>query len=337
MAKGGKQPRAAVIGVGHFGLLHARKMARMPGLELVAVADIQPGRAETVARELGVKAITDYRDLLGGVDAVSIAVTTAAHHDVAAAFLDAGVDVFLEKPIAVNLAEAGRLIDKARERSAILQIGHIERFGGLYTALREVVERPLYIETVRVAPFTTRGTDVSVVLDVMIHDIDLILGLARAPLSAARAVGAPVFSANDDIASARLEFANGCVANLTASRISRKTERRMRFFQHDCYVSADFERKSLLIARRTEDGDSGTGLPIVFEDRQFPDADALGQELEAFLDSVRHRHPPAVSGEDGRAALAAAIMISESLQAHRELLQRSGLIGPVSVTPDTAS
>lgn len=317
--------RVAVIGVGHFGRLHARKLANMPGVNLVAIADADGARAESLAEELGVDAVDDYRALEKRVDAVSVAVTTAAHHEVAAFFLDAGADVFVEKPIAATLQQADDLIAKARKSKAILQVGHIERFGGLYNALREAIHQPLFIEAVRISPFAERGTDISVVLDVMIHDIDLILGLAGAGLQSAEAVGGPVFSANDDIANARLMFANGCVANLTASRISLKKERRMRFFQNDSYVAVDFDHKSLRIVRRDDNSNTG-GLPVDFQDVQISDSDALYEELESFLACVRERGTPAVSGQAGREALAAAIMIAESLQAHHDLLRKSGLI-----------
>jgi predicted dehydrogenase len=318
--------RAAVVGIGHFGGLHARKLAEMPGVDLVAVADADAGRAAAVAKELGVEAPSDYRDLARRVDAVSVTVTTAAHHEVASFFLDSGVDVFVEKPIAATLEQADSLIAKAQAQQAILQVGHIERFGGLYNAIRDAVERPLFIEAIRIAPFAERGTDVSVVLDVMIHDIDLILGLAGAPLKSAEAVGGPVFSSNDDIAAARLKFANGCVANLTASRISLKKERRMRFFQHDAYVAVDFDHKSLRIVRRT-DTPKALGLPVDFQDLQLDESDALYEELASFFTCVRERRTPAVTGADGREALAAAITISESLRAHHEWIRQTGLIG----------
>jgi predicted dehydrogenase len=318
--------RVGVVGVGHFGRLHAQKFAQMPDVDLVAVADADDARARDTAESLGVESLGDYRDLVDRIDAISVTVSTAAHHEVAAFFLDAGVDVFVEKPIAATLPEADNLIGKARAHKAILQVGHIERFGGLFKAVRDAVRRPLFIEAIRIAPFASRGTDVSVVLDVMIHDIDLILGIAGAPLEIAEAVGGPVFSSNDDIASARLKFANGCVANLTASRISLKKERRMRFFQHDAYVAVDFDHKSLRIVRRRE-GLATADLPVDFQDLQLDESDALYEELESFCARVRDRGRPAVTGEDGRDALAAAIMISESLQAHHELLRKSGLIG----------
>lgn len=317
--------RVGVIGVGHFGRRHAVKLSGMPNAQLVALADADMRRAKAEAQELNVEAVSHYKKLVGRVDAVSVTVTTAAHHEVAAFFLDAGIDVFVEKPIAATLEQADSLIAKADARGAILQVGHIERFGGLFNAIRDAVHRPLFIEAIRIAPFATRGTDVSVVLDVMIHDLDLILAVAGAPLQSAEAVGGPVFSPNDDIASARLKFANGCVANLTASRISMKKERRMRFFQHDAYVAVDFDSKTLRLVRRT-DKPAGAGLPVDVQDLQLDESDALHEELESFLECVRERRQPLVTGEDGREALAAAVTISRSLRDHHEMIRRSGLI-----------
>ncbi|TVR82946.1 MAG: gfo/Idh/MocA family oxidoreductase [Rhodospirillales bacterium] len=320
--------RAAVIGVGHFGRFHAQKFAAIDGADLVAVCDVDGDRAETVAAELGTRAVPDYRSLVGAVDAVSVVVPTRDHHCIARAFLEGGAHVLVEKPIAGDLAEADDLIRVARERERVLQVGHLERFSPVRRAMDAIVTQPLYIEAHRITSFRERGTDVSIVLDLMIHDIDLVLSLVDAPVEHIEAVGAPVLSGRDDIANCRIRFANGCVASITASRISAKTERKMRLFQPNAYLSADFVSHTLTLAeRRQGDEPAEAGIPVP----GFPDVcvlqrtlaadDSLLREVEAFLTAIRDGTPPLVSGEDGRRALATAMTIRETLERHRAFVQ----------------
>jgi predicted dehydrogenase len=304
----------AVIGCGHFGRYHAEKLARLDAALLVAVVDSDADAAARVAAAHGCQALTDYRELAGRVQAVSVVVPTALHFEVAAFFLEAGVHVLVEKPITRTVSEARHLVDLAGARGLVLQVGHLERFNAAVLALSDVLERPLFVESHRLAAFQPRGTDVTVVLDLMIHDIDLIQTLVGAPLARVEAVGVPVLSAQDDIANARLAFESGCIANVTASRVSLKAERKMRLFQRDCYVSIDFQNRQAVIARKGA-GEMFPGVPnIALENRRFEQGDALLLEIEAFLRSVREGAPVAVTGEQGLLALETAERISASLQ-----------------------
>ena len=236
------------------------------------------------------------------------------------------IHLLVEKPITVTVDSANALIATAKARGLTLQVGHLERFSPAYFALAERVGKPLFIEANRIAPFNPRAKDVNVVLDLMIHDIDLITALVGAPLISVDAVGAAVVSEGEDIVSARLGFASGCAANLTASRVSLKTERSMRIFQPDTYLVADLAQRKVTI-RRKGDGEMFPGIPnIETEEFSFEEADALGQEIAAFIHCVRQREIPAVNGEAGRDAVQAALMITDSLQAHRRLLEQSGVI-----------
>jgi len=313
--------RTAVIGVGHFGKFHAEKFGRLEGSDLVAVVDIDVDRAKEVGENYGVVAITDYRDLYDSVDAVSIAVPTNAHFEVARDLLNQGIHVLVEKPITNSLDSANELIETAERNNVLLQVGHIERFSGVYTSLADHVSRPLYIECHRIAPFLTRGTDVNVILDVMIHDIDLILALVNAPVTSVSAIGAPVLSASEDIANARLEFANGCVATITASRVSLKTERKMRIFQPDCYITVDFKESTMARLSAAEPLGSSQLPKINRSEWSYPETDSLELEIAAFLEAVRGNTTVPVDGAAGRDALQTAIMISDSLQAHRKLVE----------------
>lgn len=313
--------RTAVIGVGHFGKFYAEKFARVTGSDLVAVADIDAKRAKEVGDTYGVEAVADYRDLYGSVDAVSVAVPTNTHFEVALGFLNHGIHVLVEKPITDRVDTANQLIEAAERNDALLQVGHIERFSGVYTSVAEHVTRPLYIESHRVSPFLERGSEVNVILDVMIHDIDLILALVDAPVTSVSAIGAPVLSASEDIANARLEFANGCVATITASRVSLKTERKMRIFQPDSYITVDFKESTM--ARLLVDGTLGSSLlpNINRNEWSYPETDSLELEIAAFVQAVIEKTPVQVDGLAGRNALQTAIMISDSLQAHRKLVE----------------
>ena len=309
-----KKIRAAVIGVGYLGQFHAEKYGQVSNAELVAVADTSRERAEEIAARLGTKACADYRELIGRVDAVSIATPTRHHYEVALCFLEQGIHVLLEKPITTTLEEADDLIRIAAKQRAVLQIGHLERFNPAFTALSGVINKPGFIEAVRVAPFKPRGTDVSVVLDLMIHDIELIQHIVGAGVRRIDSVGAPVFTGNADIANARILFENGCVANVTASRISQGTERRMRIFQHDAYINVDFQEKKVAISRKGS-GEMFPGIPNVeVKEESFEQGDALKSEIEAFLEAVATGKPPVVTGEDGRRALETALLINEQIE-----------------------
>jgi predicted dehydrogenase len=308
-----KKLRTAVVGVGYLGQFHAEKYAQLPNAELVAVVDADRQRADEIAAKLGSRGVTDYRQILDEVDAVSIVVPTQYHFEVARAFLERGVHVLLEKPITTTLAEADELIRIAHERQVIFQVGHLERFNPVVMALGGILTKPGFIESVRIAPFKPRGTDVNVVLDLMIHDIDIIQNIVGSPVKQINSIGAPVFTDEEDIANARIQFANGCVANVTASRISLKSERRMRIFQPDSYISVDFQNKKLAVFRKG-DGEMFPGVPNVqMEEKSFEQGDALKSEIESFLDSVVSGKPPVVTGEDGRRALETALMINKKL------------------------
>ena len=308
-----KKLRTAVVGVGHLGRFHAEKYAQISGSELVAVVDTDRRRADEIGTSLGTRGYGDYRDILGKVDAVSIVVPTQYHFEVAWEFLEKGVHVLLEKPITTTLDEADELIRLADERKAVLQVGHIERFKPVVVALDGILTRPGFIESTRIAPFKPRGTDVNVVLDLMIHDIDIIQNIVKSPVRQINSIGAPVFTGEEDIANARILFENGCVANVTASRISFKSERRMRIFQPDAYISVDFQNKKLAVFRKGE-GESAPGVPdILMEEQSFEQGDALKSEIEAFLDAAAGGKSPVVSGRDGRAALETALMINKKL------------------------
>lgn len=309
--------RTAVIGVGYLGRFHAEKFAMLPQSELVAVADSREESAREVAGKLGVEAVTDYRTLLDRVDAVSIVVPTALHHPIARDFLDRGVHVLIEKPMTSTVEQAGELIELARQRGVVLQVGHLERFNNAILDLDQVLDQPMFIESHRLAPFKPRGTDVSVILDLMIHDIDIILNMVGSNLARIDASGVPVLSGEVDIANARLVFENGCVANVTASRISMKSERKMRIFQHDAYISVDFQDRVLSVHRKGS-GEMFPGIPdIESEQARHEDGDALKTEIEHFLSAAIEGREPLVTGEDGKRALESAIRITELLSDRR--------------------
>ena len=305
--------RTAVIGVGYLGNFHAQKYAAIPEVELVGVVDNDLKRAAEIAAALGTRAYGDHRELIGKVDAVSVVVPTQYHHAVARDFLSAGVHVLIEKPITVTIAEADELIALAEQNHAVFQVGHLERFNPVLVALEGVLQEPLFIESVRIAPFKPRGTDVNVVLDLMIHDIDIIQHIVRSPVDHIDAIGAPVFTGEEDIANARIVFKNGCVANVTASRISLKSERKMRIFQRDAYITLDFQNRKVLVAQRGS-GEIFPGVPNVkVDERELGEADALRSEIESFLLSIREGKSPQVSGLDGRMALETALKINRAL------------------------
>jgi len=316
-----KKLKMGVAGVGHFGKFHAAKIAASPAAELVAVADSNGGQAREVAALYGISGFDEPRDMLGQIDAVTVAVPTRAHFEVAQGFLEAGVHVLLEKPIADNLDDAKRLIALAQEKNLVLQIGHLPRFSGAAQFLHRRLNNPLFIESLRIAPFKPRGTDVSVILDLMIHDLDFILSLVQAPIASIDAAGAPVFSDAEDIANARVKFANGCIANITASRISLKTERQMRIFQSDAYIAVDFDKRKTRIVGKKSAGPVGGFSDVDVEEEGYEEVDELEREVEAFIAAVRDGTPPVVSGEDGLRALEAALSVADSLSANWDIVQ----------------
>ena len=306
--------KTAVIGVGYLGKFHAQKYAMLDKSDLVAVVDSDRDTAKGIAGQYGCKALTDYHELLGKVDAVSIAAPTTLHHQIARDFLENDTHVLIEKPITVTVDQADDLIKLAITHDLMIQVGHLERFNAAMMDLSHVLKTPKFIESHRLAPFNPRATDVNVILDLMIHDIDIILDIVKSDIQEIRASGTPVLTNSTDIANVRLEFENGCVANVTASRVSAKTERKMRIFQEDAYIAVDFHNRSLDIYRKGEK-ELHPGIPeIVNEKSTYDDSDALKLEIMAFLDSIDKGTPILVSGEDGRRALDAAIRISAMLK-----------------------
>jgi len=306
--------RTAVIGCGYLGRFHAQKYATLPNSELIGIADPDRAASGAVTAELGVAAYADYRELLGRVEAVSVVTPTPTHHVIAKAFLEAGAHVLVEKPMTVTVEEGVDLIAAAKHAGRILQVGHLERFNAAVQAVQPILTVPRFIESARLAPFKQRGTEVDVVLDLMIHDIDLILSIVRSPVVAVDAIGASVFSKEIDIANARLRFANGCVANATASRVSLKTERKLRLFQDDAYLSVDLHNKVLTVIRKGA-GVGADGMPqVAIEETSYEQGDALRTEIEAFLTAAIGGLAPPVSGEDGLLALRTAVSITEQLQ-----------------------
>jgi predicted dehydrogenase len=306
--------RAGVIGVGYLGRLHAQKIASFPDVRFAGVYDADPARAKAVAEECGTRAYASCRGLLRDVDAVSIAVPTTAHYRVAMDAIRTGAHVLLEKPIAANIRQARALVREAAKRGLVFQIGHVERFNPAVREAASFLAEPRFIECHRLGPFGGRGTDVDVVLDLMIHDIDLILSFVNSPVTRIHAVGVPVISPNVDIANVRLTFANGCVANVTASRVSARKQRKIRIFQEDAYVSMDFVEHKIQIFRRTRPG-GPEGVPeISGELLETEKGDSLRDEIRSFLDCAASGDAPKVSGADGLFALETAFRIRRRMR-----------------------
>ncbi len=308
------KPRVGVVGVGYLGRFHALIYSRLPGVELVGVTDIDGEQARRVGAEAGCASFTDPGALLGRVDAVSVVVPTTAHLDVAAPYLQRGVHMLLEKPIAADAGQGGEIVRLAEQSGAILQIGHLERFNAGIMALAERIDAPRFIEAQRMGGFVERATDVDVVSDLMIHDIDIILALVDSDLADVRAVGTPVLTPHVDIASARLEFQNGTVANVVASRVSDKKTRRIRVFQPHAYLSLDFVDQTLDIA--TPELHPGAARPEIKRTRVAVESvKPLDREIEAFVDCVRRRGRPLVDGRVGLKALQVALTVHERIAA----------------------
>jgi len=318
--------RIGVIGAGHFGRFHALKIASSQRAALVGITDLNAERAALVGRELGGVPAMGLADLLEVADAVIVAAPAEAHFDIAALALQRGRHVLVEKPIAATLDQADRLATLAREKNLVLQVGHLLRYSPEHGAISARITRPLYIEATRIAPFKPRGTDVSVILDLMIHDLDLVLSLVNSDIESVDALGAAVSSPFEDIANARVRFANGCVATITASRISLKTERRMRLFSEEGYLSADFVARRLTMIGRER------GIPVpgtdgfLLDEAAWEDHDVLEAEHTAFVASCLDGAPVLVDALAGRRALEAALAVTASMARSRHLAEASGLI-----------
>jgi predicted dehydrogenase len=313
--------RLAVVGVGHLGRHHARVASGLPGIALVGVHDHHEGRAEEVARERGLRVFSGPEEVAEAAEAVVVATPTSSHGELGRFFLERGLDVLVEKPLAPAVAEASALVALARERSRVLAVGHVERYNPAVQALLARSEPPLFIEGLRLAPFTPRSLDVDVVLDLMIHDLQIVADLVRRPVRDIRAVGMPVVTPRIDIANARLEFEGGCVATLTASRVSAERMRKLRVFGPSFYCSVDMDARTIR-ARRLADG---SGRPdIVAVEVPVEVADPLARELEDFAGAVRERRDALVSGEAGRDALILAHRVLDAIAAHRAAAGASG-------------
>jgi predicted dehydrogenase len=304
--------KVAVVGVGHLGKHHARILATLPGVQLAAVVDINADRARQVAAEQSTAALTDWRELPGRVDAATVAAPTDVHLDIVEALLDAGLHVLVEKPMTRTTVEADRMIDAAQRRGVTLAVGHTERFNPAVAQVKPMVTHPRFIEVHRLGTFPERSLDIDVVFDLMIHDLDLVLDIVGEEVASIEAVGVPVLTPKVDIANVRLRFAGGCIANLTASRISRDRVRKIRFFQRDAYVSIDYAAQEAevwrLVPRESgRPGIEGGKIDIVREE-------PLRRELEDFVTAIRERRAPAVTGQQGRAALALAERVVERME-----------------------
>jgi predicted dehydrogenase len=302
--------RIGVIGVGYLGEHHARIYSLLPGAELVGIFDTRSDRAAEIASRYGTKAYSSWEELADSVDALSVVVPTIHHRKVALDLLRKGKDLLVEKPLTLNLAEADELIDAAAKQGAILQVGHSERFNAGVEAISERVDHPRFVEIHRMGPFSERGTDVNVILDLMIHDIDILLSLVRSPVTEVRAIGVGVLSNHMDIANTRVEFENGCVANLTASRVSMDRIRKIRIFQPDAYFTLDYDKQQLGVFRKI-------GERISLEEVPIEKKEPLRFELDDFVRVVRERGRPRVSGEEGREALRLALAVQEAAEKTR--------------------
>jgi predicted dehydrogenase len=327
--------RVGVIGVGYLGRFHAQKYAAMPDVTLAGVADIDPARAEAVAKECGTVPFADYRALLAQTDAVSIVVPTIHHHQTAMTCLEHGVDILLEKPMTTTLTEADEVIALAAAKRLIVQVGHLERFNPAVLAVQPLLRNPLFIEAHRLSVFKNRGTDVDVILDLMIHDIDIILSMVGSPIQSIHTVGAPVVTQLTDIANARIIFENGCTANITVSRISLDSVRKMRIFQPGRYLAVDFSKKEVMAVRLKPGSENGIPTPLPDVSLHgFKEQDVLELELREFVENVRLRRTPTVSGGEGRRALEVALSVISQIKENQgrfaHLLSAEGNFGFVN-------
>jgi len=309
--------RVGVIGVGHVGYHHARVYSQLPGVTLAGVSDTDEERLEKAAADFATEGFSQYEQMIERVDAVSVAVPTSLHHSVGKKCLEAGVNTLIEKPLCADLAQADELVELAGDRHLTLQVGHVERFNGAVRKLAEVIDTPRFVECHRLSPYPSRGDDVGVVLDLMIHDVDIVLSLVKSEVIQAEAIGLPVFSSHEDIANARLKFASGCVANLTASRVSVDRMRKIRVFGSDAYVSVRYDDQEVKVYRKREDmlrkgldPMSCIDIEVLPVDKEEP----LRAELASFVQCVETGEKPVVSGEDGRNALKLATEITGQIE-----------------------
>ena len=308
-----------MVGVGYFGQFHAEKYHKMPEVELVGLADIDRSRSREMGNRFNTNAFYNYEDLYDKVDAVSIAVPTPIHYQVAKDFFHKGIDVLLEKPITATLREADELIDMAEKKQLVFQVGHQERFNAAFMALEGILVDPTFIESHRLSPFLQRAAGVDVVLDLMIHDIQIILSMLDSPIQSIQAVGVPIVSPYLDIANARIEFENGCIANVTASRVSREKMRKIRIFQPTAYFSIDYVSQRITVLSKDGKGRSKLISPGIFtEDIKVTKNDPLKLQIQSFVQRVRDRKKPLVSGLDGKKALEVALRITDQIQRNIE-------------------
>lgn len=317
--------RVGVLGVGNLGQHHARVYANLPGCTLTGVVDADMDRALEVAKKNKCEAFAKAQDLLGKVDAVSVVVPTAMHYGVGKPFLDAGVHCLIEKPLSIDLGEANALIDAARRSGAILQVGHIERFNPAILALKEHRSEPLFIEAHRLGPYSPRNTDIDVVLELMIHDLDIVLALVGRKVLQVQSVGLPVLSHTEDIANVRLAFEGGCVANLTASRVTLAKQRKIRLFTRDAYLSVDYLAKEVKVHRLKDGADPsqagslvGLARMVTSDTLKIKDEEQLKLELESFVATIQSGGQPVVSGQDARDAVALGLEIRRQMAEHRK-------------------
>jgi predicted dehydrogenase len=321
-----KKVRIGVIGVGYLGKYHLEKYLGIENVEVVGVCDTNEQNGKKISADYNVPHLHDYHRLIGEVDAVSIVVPTVHHHRIAVDFLNAGVDVFVEKPITTTLSEAQALIDTAESRGLVLQVGHLERFNPAVLALQGTMREPMFIESHRLSPFPERSVDIDVILDLMIHDIDIILNVVKSPISHIDAVGVPIITSQVDIVNARLNFESGCVANVTASRVSAEKMRKIRIFQSDAYISIDYAAQKITVYKRVDGGNERS--TIVRQDIEISPSDYLGDEIRSFVDAVRTRGKPPVTGRDGKRALEVAMMIRDRLEESLARLREKGILTP---------
>ena len=306
--------RAAVIGAGRLGTLHARKYAEIPEVRLTHIVDTDVDRAAAVALEVGATPLVDYRQLKGKTDMVTIASPGVTHHEIASAMLAAGIDVLLEKPMAATLDEAREIAALAERHRRILQIGHIERFNPAVMHLHSIVKNPRFVECHRLASFTERGADVDVILDLMVHDLDVILSVAPSEAVSVEAVGVAILTDRIDLANARIRFKNGLIANLVTSRVSARRERKIRFFQPDAYISVDYGTRRIQVYRKNPPAPGAQFPTISAEQIDLGDADPLADEVRAFVDSVRTRSAPAVGAQDGLRVMELTQRIKDAME-----------------------
>ena len=306
--------RVGVIGIGYLGKFHAEKYSKMDNVEIVGVVDVNKARADNIAKEYETQAYSDHRDILGKVDAVSIVVPTHAHYAVSKDFLEHDTDILIEKPMASTLDQADELIQLAELNGLLIQVGHLERFNPAVVALNDFVRDPMFIESHRLATYKDRSTDVSVVLDLMIHDIDIILNFVNSEIKLIHSAGVPVVTGEVDIANVRLEFENGCIANITASRISTKNKRKIRFFQRDAYLSVDFANYEITVIKKDSKKTDALIPNMDIKQFCFTKADALNDEIISFVNAVTKREAPEVTGRMGRNALKIALNVTNQIK-----------------------